>query len=137
MPDPMPYVMWSRDTAQDGSTMVWTHILTEEEVAYLIARDVKLADLGDMLNHNWLEKRLFFPFHRLEIRRAPADKGFIANVYETTESAAAAWCGIFQNNYNIKDRKGDNLIELYKSVIAEIQSHYDQYAQFCKEELNK
>lgn len=137
MINPSQRWLWSREQLPDGSTQVWTHILAEEELAYLLARDVKLNDLYGMVDYNWLEKRLFFPLNRLEIHRDNAVKGFVANVYEETESAAAIIQGLHQTNYNIKDRKGDDLIELYKSGIAEINAVYDQYNKQCKETLCK
>ena len=137
MTNPSKRWLWSREQLPDGSTQVWTHILTEEELSYFLTRDVKLNDLHGTVDYNWLEKRLFFPLHRLEIRRDNSAKGFVANVYEATESAAAVIQGLYQTNYNIKDRKGDDLIELYKSVCQEINAVYDQYHKQCKEVLCK
>ena len=137
MTNPSKRWLWSREQLPDGSTQVWTHILTEEELAYFLTRDVKLNDLHGTVDYNWLEKRLFFPLHRLEIHKDNSAKGFVANVYESTESAAAVIQGLYQTNYNIKDRKGEDLIELYKSVCQEINAVYDQYHKQCKEVLCK
>lgn len=137
MTNPSKRWLWSREHLTDGSTQVWTHVLSEEEAAYFLTRDVKLNDLTGMVDYNWLEKRLFFPLNRLEIHKDNAAKGFVANVYEVTESAAAVIQGLYQTNYNIKDRKGDDLIELYKSVCQEINAVYDQYHKQCKEGLCK
>ena len=129
---PRPYYLWHKD---NGTTFV--HQLSDEETAYLISHDFKLTDLRGMVDFNWLEMRLPMPFERIEVHLDTCNNGFVADVYEHSESAAAIWTGAMHNVSNIKERKGDNLVQLCKDVIAEVIPWYQRWADSCKAALSE
>lgn len=121
--------------ASDGTTFV--HRLTDEETAYLLSHEFRLYDLRGLVDFNWLEMPLPMPFHRIEVHLLPNNEGFEANVYEYSESATAIWTGTMHNVSNIKERRGKDLVQLCKDVVAEVIPWYHKWADNCKESLSE
>ena len=129
---PKHYYLWHEN---NGTT--YTHQLTEEEKSYLIDRGFKLNDLKGLIDFNWLELYLPVPFDRIEVHLDTCNNGFVANVYEHSESVSAIWTGTVHNVSNIKERKGTDLIRLCKDMIEEVIPWYQKWADSCKDALSE